>query len=187
MVNTKVKRVLFRRKADGKTNYKKRLNLLKAKKPRLVIRKTNKNIIAQIILYNENGDKIISQSNSKDLEKLGWKYSKGNIPSSYLIGLQLAKNTERKEAILDIGLQKSSKGARIYACLKGVIDGGINVPHSKDVFPSEDRILGKHIADYAKKVGMDKQFSGYKKASINIEEIEKSFNDIKNKILKVKK
>jgi large subunit ribosomal protein L18 len=50
--------------------------------------------------------------------------------------------------ILDIGLQASSVGSRVYAALKGIVDSGFDIPCSSEVFPSEERIRGKHIAEY---------------------------------------
>jgi large subunit ribosomal protein L18 len=42
-------RVPWRRRREGKTNYYKRLKLIRSGKPRLVVRRTNKYIIAQIV------------------------------------------------------------------------------------------------------------------------------------------
>ena len=81
------KRVEYRRKRKGKTNYKKRLNLLLSRKSRLVIRKTLTSTIAQIVNYDENGDKTIISANSSELKKLGWKMNTSNIPSAYLTGM----------------------------------------------------------------------------------------------------
>ena len=50
-----------------------------------------------------------------------------------------------KEAILDIGLRSPIKGSIDYAALKGAVDGGLAIPHSKEVLPSEKRIKGEHI------------------------------------------
>lgn len=144
-------RLGFKRKRLGKTNYKKRLKLLLANKPRLVVRKSNNNILAQVVSYNEKGDTVILSCHSSELKKYGWDGSKGNLPSAYLVGLLISnktKNKDIKELVLDVGLQKSVKGSRIYALLKGCIDNGLNIPHSKDILPSEDRITGKHINNF---------------------------------------
>ena len=141
----------FKRKKLGKTNYRKRLKLLLAHKPRLVVRKSLKNILAQIVEYNEKGDKVILSAHSSELKKYGYNGNKGNIPSAYLVGLLIgnkAKKKDIKELILDIGLQNSVKGSRIYSVLKGCIDTGLNIPHSKDILPMEDRIKGKHIKNF---------------------------------------
>ena len=186
------KRVLtFRRKRQGLTNYKKRLRLLLSHKPRLVVRRSLKNINAQIVEYNQKGDKILVTANSKNLEKFGWKANKGNLPSSYLIGLFIGKKAKEKgikEVVLDIGLHKSIKGSRIYALLKGVLDSGIIVPCSKDILPSEERIKGGHIAKYASELKKSpeeykKRFNYYLKNDIDPALIGKYFDETKNKIL----
>ena len=58
---------------------------------------------------------------------------------------------EIKEAILDLGLYPSTKGSRIYACVKGVLDAGLNIPCDESIFPSEERIKGLHIAKHLEK------------------------------------
>lgn len=141
----------FKRKRLGKTDYRKRLKLLLANKPRLVVRKSLKNILVQIVEYDEKGDKVILSAHSSELKKYGWQGNKGNIPTSYLVGLLVgnkAKKKDIKELILDIGLQNSVKGSRIYSLLKGCIDAGLVIPHSKDILPTEDRIRGKHIENF---------------------------------------
>ena len=185
-----MKRVEFKRKRQGKTNYKKRLGLLLKNKPRLVVRTSLKNITIQITEYNKDGDKILVSVSSKELEKkFGWKYSKNNLPAAYLTGYLLGKKAIKlglKEAILDIGLKKSVKGNKIYSALKGVLDAGINIPCSKDIFPSEESIKGEHIANYAKKLSdqdkYKKIFSGYIKKGIKAEDLPKYFEEIKKKI-----
>lgn len=141
----------FKRKRLGKTNYRKRLKLLLANKPRLVVRKSLKNIFAQIIKYDEKGDKVVVSAHSSELKKYGYSGSKGNIPSAYLVGLLVgskSKNKNVNELVLDIGLQNSVRGSRVYSVLKGCVDSGLNVPHSKDILPTLDRIKGKHIKDF---------------------------------------
>lgn len=139
--------VKFRRRRAGKTNYHNRLALLISRKPRLVIRKTNKYIICQIINYTEKGDKVIASVHSKELVKAGWKHSCNNISAAYLTGIAIAnaaKKAKVSDVILDAGLYHSTKGSVIYAALKGAVDSELNIPHNPEVFPSEDRILGKH-------------------------------------------
>lgn len=154
--------VKFKRRIERKTNYRKRLALLKSEKIRLVIRKSLSNISVQFINFNPDGDQTLVSAVSSELKKFGWTRT-GNIPAAYLTGLLAGKKAKEKnvtEAVLDLGLQTSTKGSRIYAALKGVVDAGVNIPHSKDILPSEDRIKGKHIS----------------------EEIEKQFDDVKKKI-----
>jgi large subunit ribosomal protein L18 len=180
----------YRRKRENKTNYKKRLALLKSKKLRLIIRMSNKNIIMQLIEYKPAGDIVISTSSSNELEKkYGWNFNRGSITSAYLVGLILGKKSKGNEAILDSGLCVMIEGSRIYGALKGAVDGGLKVPCDKEVFPKEDRISGKHIADYAKSLKANeekykKQFSSCLKKNIKPEDFEKYFKDTKEKILK---
>ena len=180
----------FRRKREGRTDYKKRLKLLKAEKPRLVIRRSLNNIIAQIIEYSPDGDKVVATVVSKVLDKFGWSLSKTSLPCAYLTGLLLAKKVSSKgvkEAIVDIGLSTSVKGSRLFAAVKGAIDGGLSIPHSADVLPSDDRIKGKHIVDYYNKlddIKRKKLFSGYLKNNVRVEDLSKIFDDVKQKILK---
>ena len=137
----------YRRRRKGKTNYHTRLTLLSSRTHRLVIRKTNKYIICQILDYVESGDKVLASAHSQQLVKLGWKHSCSNIPAAYLTGSILGKAATKakiKNAILDAGLYTSIKGSVIYAALKGVVDAGVEIPHNAEIFPSEDRIAGKH-------------------------------------------
>ena len=169
MAQAKRFNVALRRKREGKTNYKKRLKLLLSGKPRLVIRTFLKNTSAQIIEYSAAGDKAIAAATARELEKLGWKFNKGNTPAAYLTGLLAGKKAVAagvKEVILDVGLKNPTKGSRIYACLKGMVDAGLNIPLSEEVLPGESRIKGEHISKYKKESS----------------EITKLFEDIKNKI-----
>lgn len=174
---SKTKIIPYRRKKEGKTDYKRRLKLLVSGTERLVIRKTNTSIIVQIVQYNDDGDKILVTVSSLSLKKLGWKYSTGNIPSAYLTGLIAGKKAQEKNiksAIVDLGLYSPVKGSKLYAAVKGAIDSGLDIPHSEEIYPSEDRLRGKHIAEYAKS---SDQFKN------KPTDIEKSFDDIKKKIL----
>ena len=146
----KTKFVPYKRKKEGKTDYKKRLTLLKSGKLRLVIRKSLKNVSVQVVKYEDNGDKVMVSASSKELKKVGWKGSGRNLPAAYLVGLMCgvkAKKLKLNDLILDAGLQKLFKGNLIYCALKGVLDAGVGVACSEEVFPREDRIQGKHISD----------------------------------------
>ena len=104
--------------------------------------------MAQITESKNAQDKVIITAHSMELKKMGWNHSLSNIPASYLIGFILGKKALKgniKEAILDIGIQKSIMKSRLYATLKGCIDAGLKINHDPKVFPDEDRIKGKHI------------------------------------------
>lgn len=181
--------VKYKRKRLGLTDYRARLRLILSRKTRLVVRKSLNNFIVQFIDYKNNGDKVIKTFNSKILNEYGWKYHSGNLPSAYLLGLICgfeAKKLKIKEAVLDIGLNESVKGSSLYALLKGVLDSGLNIPHDKEILPSEDRITGKHIQDYYNLLSQDKknkQFSNHLKNNVNPADMVKNFQDVKNKIL----
>jgi len=140
-------RIQHRRRRKNKTDYKKRLALIKSGEARLVIRRRVKNISVQFINFDHEGDKTVVSAFSKELKKLGWKYSCGNIPAAYLTGFLAGKRAKLKRAVLDLGLQTSTKGSRIYAALKGVIDAEIIVNHSNEILPTDDRTKGLHISE----------------------------------------
>ena len=191
MAKNKNYTVKFRRKRLRKTDYKARLRLLISKKNRLVIRKTLNQIYLQIINYDKGGDKVLFTLNSKILKKYGWGHGLNNLSASYLTGLLFGLEAKRKkitDLILDIGLSSSIKGSVYYAALKGVLDSGIEVPYDKKILPNEDRIKGKHIVDYALLLKKHpelykKQFSSHLKNNVNLEDLTKTFELIKEKIL----
>lgn len=165
--------VEFRRKRKGATNYRKRLKILSSNKPRLVVRKSLKNMQAAIVDYDKKGDIVRACSHSSNLKKFGWAHNTGNMPAAYLVGFLLgkrAKNAKIDNAILDIGLQKSVNGSRIYAVLNGALDAGLKIPHDEKILPKKDRITGAHITKYAALL---------KKDTVDIT---KKFEEVKNNI-----
>lgn len=140
--------VPYRRKREGKTDYKGRMNLLKSETTRLVVRPSNKHMTVQLIDYRKEGDLVVSMAHSKELAEFGWNYSTANLPAAYLTGLMCGlRGTKKgvKTAILDIGLFPSIAGSKTYAALKGAIDAGLKIPANEIVFPNEKRISGEHI------------------------------------------
>jgi len=140
----------FSRRRKGITNYRKRLALLKSGVPRAVVRFSNAKVSIQIIEFANEGDKVLATANSNDITGMGWKGSKTNIPVSYLSGMLAAKRAVKagiSSAVLDIGRVTPTSGGRAFATLKGLVDGGLDVPHSDDLFPGDDRINGSHISD----------------------------------------
>jgi len=128
MARTGRYKVKFRRRREGKTNYYKRREMIKSGLPRLVIRKTNNYIIAQVVTAKVTGDAVIVSATSKELVRLGWKGGTKNTPAAYLVGLligykALLKGVKR--AIPDIGLHRPIKGARVFAVIKGAVDAGL--------------------------------------------------------------
>ena len=79
-----------------------------------------------------------------------------NTPAAYLTGMLFAakaKKAQQDRAVLDIGLNRATPGARVFAALKGAVEAGLDVPHSEEILPSDERIKGAHIAAYNKKYG----------------------------------
>ena len=190
MQKGKIFTVPFRRKRQGRTFYKKRIKILMSNKYRFVVRKSLRTFMVSIVEYSPIGDKVVLTVSSKALSAVGWKGDSGNLSSAYLIGLIAGKKAVEKgikEAILDLGLNTSVRGSRMYAALAGAVDSGLSIPHEPDVLPSKERISGEHIIKYAKLLKEDqskynKQFSNYLKRGLAPEDAEKHFNEIKSKI-----
>ncbi|ADY00823.1 MAG: 50S ribosomal protein L18 [Vulcanisaeta sp.] len=191
MARTGRYKVKFRRRRIGKTNYYRRREMIKSGLPRLVVRRTNRYIIAQVIVPKVMGDEVIVSATSKELLNFGWKGGTKNTASAYLVGLIIGYKALLKgvkKAILDIGLHRPTNGARIFAVLKGALDAGLEIPHGEDVLPDDDRIEGKHIAEYAEKLKNENEtlykvhFSQYLAKSLEPTELPKHFEEIRDKI-----
>ncbi|KAF8621656.1 hypothetical protein AX15_007670 [Amanita polypyramis BW_CC] len=97
---------------------------------------------------------------------------------------------------LDVGLRRTSTGARIFAAMKGASDGGIFIPHSEKRFPGYDPeskqidaevlkkyIYGGHVAEYMESLEEEdeerfkKQFSTYLQDGIGSEDIEEIYKN----------
>ena len=181
----------YRRKREGKTDYRSRLRLLSSGQLRLVLRRRLNNFSAQLVKYEDKGDKVISSAYTRDLIKFGWKSHRGNLPSAYLLGLLCGLRAKKKgfnSAIIDLGLVRIVKGSSFFAVIKGLLDADLKIPVSEDVLPSDERISGKHIQEYASKLkgkeSYNKQFSQYLKLGLKPEELVKHFEEVKNKIIK---
>lgn len=93
-------------------------------------------------------------------------------------------------AYLDVGLARTTTGARIFGVMKGAADGGLDIPHSTKRFPGYDsetkefnpevhkeHIFGQHVAEYMKKLleedeeAYKKQFARYIKLGITSDEV----------------
>lgn len=222
--------VKFRRRREGKTDYyaRKRLiiqdkNKYNSPKYRLVVRKTNADIICQIAYATIQGDRILSAAYAHELPRYGMTVGLKNYAAAYATGLLAARRVltqlglnetytglakpegkyfaveeiegERRPfyVILDVGLHRTSTGAKIFAALKGAADGGLDIPYGKEMVPFpgynkktskfDSRVLRKyifagHVADYMKKLkesdpdAFQRQFADYIKAGIQPEKLE---------------
>jgi len=141
-------RVPFRRRREGRTDYRKRLQLLRGDAPRAVVRKTNAGVIVQVCAYSDRGDRILAGAVGRELKKLGWTGSTGNLPAAYLTGYLAGKRAAAKgvtTAVLDLGRQHPTKGGRLFAVLKGLLDAGLQIPHDEGVLPDPERVQGAHL------------------------------------------
>ena len=149
-------RTIKRRRKENKTDYKARLGLLKSGKNRLVIRKTNRFIIAQIVGSNIAQDEVIIGVNSKELISKGWPKEKigslKNLQACYLTGFLLGKKYNGEEVILDIGLKRNVHKGRIYAVLKGAVEAGLNIKHNEESLLSDERINDEKMKEIVKKI-----------------------------------
>ncbi len=183
-------KVAFKRRREGKTDYGARLKLIGLDKHRLVVRVTGNHTIAQIIDVELTGDNTLVSAHSQELKNLGWLGSGKNTSAAYLTGYLCGKKAIKEGiegAVLDMGLQSSTKGSKVYAVLKGAIDAGLEVPHKDVILPDEDRITGEHIVQYAKsldKAEMEKKFSQYLERGLSPQDLPDHFQSIKEKIEK---
>jgi large subunit ribosomal protein L18 len=145
-------RTIKRRRKEFKTDYSKRIKILKSEKPRIVFRKTNRYFIIQYVISEEARDKIIFGINSKELLKYGWseknKGSLKSIPAAYLVGILLGKRIlkEKKEIpIIDFGMARVLHKTKLYGFLKGLKDSGVPLECEEEYFPSSERIEGVHL------------------------------------------
>lgn len=185
-------KVPFRRRREGLTNYRKRRKLILSRKPRLVVRKTNKHIVAQVVIARPEGDVTVAGFDTRVLSKFGWKGDENNTAAAYLLGLIVGFEARKKgvtEAILDIGLHRPTPGAKVFAVMKGALDAGIEIPHGEEVLPDEERIKGVHVAEYAKKLKEEDEetyktrFSRYLQRGVAPEDLPSHFEEVKNRII----
>jgi len=195
-------------------------------KYRMIVRTSNKDITCQIAYARLDGDKIVAAAYSHELPKYGVKVGLTNYAAAYCTGLLLARRVLKKfnldslyegqkevngehfmvedvddgpgafRACLDVGLARTSTGARVFGAMKGAADGGIDIPHSEKRFPGYDaeekkfdasvhrqHIFGQHVAEYMKTLkeededAFKKHFSQYIKHGINPDQIEKMYTN----------
>jgi large subunit ribosomal protein L18 len=182
----------FRRIREGKTNYRKREKLLFGKQDFVTVNVSDENVSAQLIRPDLLGDKVMASVHSNELLSYGWKGSRKNVPSCYLVGLLLGKKCLQKKitrAILYIG--KRHFTTKIAACLKGLSEAGLEMPFSENIIPSEQRIQGNHIAEYAKKLKANEElyksrFSSNLGSGLEPEKYPSHFSEVKDRIVNEK-
>jgi large subunit ribosomal protein L18 len=141
----------YKRRREGKTDYAKRLAILKSRKPRLVVRKSNRSVLVQLIVFNEKGDETIACASSFDLKKFGFE-GKCNSPSAYLAGFLAGKRALKKglrEFVADIGLNSPTKGSVVFSAVRGALDSGLSGVMGE--VADLNRIEGKHLSEEVSK------------------------------------
>jgi len=196
-----------------------------------VVRFTNKDIIAQIVYSKIDGDHVLSAAYAHELPRYGINNGLTNWPAAYCVGLLLARRVLTKlgladkyegctepdgerfeveydgdgprpfKAFLDVGLQRTTTGSRIFGALKGAIDGGLVIPYSEKRFPGYDTdekkpdaellasyIYGGHITEYMEYLmeeddeAYKKQFASYIAAGIEPDGVEDYYKEAHEKI-----
>lgn len=198
-------------------------------KYRLVVRFTNKDIICQIVAARLAGDEVQTAAYAHELPRYGIKHGLTNFSAAYCVGLLAARRHLQKlgldetykgveevdgemyeiedeedrrpfTALLDLGLVATSTGNKVFAVMKGAIDGGIRVPHSEKRFPAyskeegfdpeelKSRIIGTHVAEYMNYLieededAYQKQFATYIADGVEPDDIEDMYLEAHKKI-----
>ena len=105
------------------------------------------------------------------------------------------------KCFLDVGLTRTSTGARVFGAMKGASDGGLYIPHSEKRFPGYDQeskeldaetlrkyIFGGHVAEYMETLADDDeerykgQFQGYIDDEIEADGLEELYADAHKQI-----
>lgn len=201
-------------------------NKYQTPKYRFVVRFTSKDIICQIFAADLTHDVCIAAAYAHELPRYGIKYGLTNYASAYAAGLLLARRVNAKfklnyegntdvngedysveanadgprpfRALLDVGLARTSTGAKIFGALKGATDGGLDIPHNERRFPGSKKdadsgewsfdpelhkkyIFGGHVADYMKQLkendedAFKRQFARYIAGNVKAADIEKLY------------
>ncbi|KAI5844998.1 hypothetical protein DFP73DRAFT_573061 [Morchella snyderi] len=105
------------------------------------------------------------------------------------------------KAHLDVGLHRTSTGARVFGAMKGASDGGLYIPHSESRFPGFDietkeldaellrkYIFSGHVAEYMETLADDdeerykSQFGQYIESGIEADGLEEVYENAHEKI-----
>jgi large subunit ribosomal protein L18 len=178
----------LKRIREDKTNYRKRSAILIGRHLFVTVRISDQNVAAQVLKPTPTGDIVIASAHSRELAEHGWKGAFNNLPACYLTGMLLGKKAIQKEidtAVLYIG--KNHFTSRVGACMKGIVDAGVNMPVSRESLPDEDRISGHHIAEYSLTLKEDEKeynsrFSAILKNGLQPEDYPSHFGEIKSRI-----
>ncbi len=142
-------RVPFRRRREGKTDYRVRRRLLSSGLPRAVVRCSGRRVRVAIVEFSSTGDRVRASADSGELGQIAFPTSSlSTTPAAYLTGYLAglrAKSAGAEDVVLDLGLRHPTTGGRLAAALKGLLDAGLEIPHGEKGFPDADRLNGAHL------------------------------------------
>lgn len=130
-------KMYYRRRREGKTNYAKRLALIKSGYTRMVVRRSNKGLVVQFIDFDSKGDKTLLTVDASKMKKLNWP-AKRNKWTAYLMGFyagKLASKKGVKKFVFDMGMYIPSKGSILFAAQKGAKDAGLETHFDESILP----------------------------------------------------
>jgi len=185
----------------------------------------------QIVTSEVTGDKVFASAYSHELRAYGIEHGLTNWAAAYCTGLLIARRVLKKlgidedfagveeadgeykltdvsednrrpfKAFLDVGLARTSTGARVFGAMKGASDGGILIPHSENRFPGYDietkeldaetlrkYIYAGHVAEYMETLADDdeerykSQFQGYIDDEIEADGLEELYQEAHKQI-----
>jgi large subunit ribosomal protein L5e len=200
-------------------------------KYRLVVRFSNKRVTCQIVYATIAGDVTVAAAYSSELPEYGLKVGLTNYSAAYCTGLLLARrvltkfnmaetyqgytgedvgkdyNVEKEgdarpfRCYLDVGLARTSTGAKVFGALKGALDGGLDIPHNLKRFAGYDKddkkldeethaqyIMGGIIGEYAAELQEEepekyqRQFKSYVENDIDPEDLTDLYKEVHEKI-----
>ena len=135
-----------------------------------------------------NGDVVIASAHSRELQSRAGRGGLNNLPACYLTGMLAAKESTGqggKSVVLYIG--KDHFTSRVAACMKGIVDGGVNMPVSEESLPQQNRVsrqAHRRICRYLKEdqAEYNSRFSAILKNGLQPEDYPSHFEEIKSKI-----
>jgi large subunit ribosomal protein L18 len=182
-------KVAYRRRRKNLTNYTRRLPMVRGETARLVVRKSGRHVLVQMVKFSPQGDLVVASAHSSELTGMGW-LAQSNAPTAYLVGMLAGTRAMKggeKGFHLDIGMSTPSVGNIGYCAALGAKDSGMECNIGEERIAPE-RVAGKHISDYAAKMKKEdegkftKHFSKYIKANIDVTQLPKLFEGVKGKI-----
>ncbi|KAI8464567.1 MAG: component of cytosolic 80S ribosome and 60S large subunit [Monoraphidium minutum] len=225
--------VKYKRRRQGKTDYRARLRLCtqdknkyNTHKYRLVVRFSNRDVTCQVVYSSIAGDVVVAAAYAHELPKYGLKVGLKNYSAAYCVGLLLARRVLTKfglaEAypgqaepdgedfsvdpaedgprpffcLLDAGLKRTSTGSKTFACLKGALDGGLDIPHNEKRFVGWTKeegldaevmkkyIFGGHVSEYMEEMEEEdpekynRHFAKYIDEDLDADSLEEKYQEV---------